>query len=213
MGVARLVEDERGREALEGIYRQYLDVGRRHDIPMQVGTPTFRAGPERLSRAGLSGPDDLIRVNGECVRLLARLREGLGDYGAKVFIAGVVGPKGDAYRPEEAPGEEEAHAYHRAQAGVLAGAGVDLLYAPTFPAAAEALGVAGAMAETGLPYIVSPIIDGRGRLLDGTPLAEVIARIDGARQAPARLLHRQLRPPLGPPRGPAGGRAAPPVGG
>ena len=61
MGVARLVEDERGKVALEGIYRQYLDVGRRHDIPMQVGTPTFRAGPERLRRAGLTGPDDLDR--------------------------------------------------------------------------------------------------------------------------------------------------------
>ena len=147
---------------------------------MQVGTPTFRAGPERLRRAGFTDPDDLGRINGECFRLLARLREGLGDYGKKVFIAGVVGPKGDAYRPEEAPGEDEAHAYHRAQVGVLAEAGVDLLYAPTFPAAAEALGVARAMAEAGLPYVVSPIIDGRGTLLDGTPLAEVIARIDGA---------------------------------
>jgi S-methylmethionine-dependent homocysteine/selenocysteine methylase len=179
MGVARLVEDERGKLALEAIYRQYLDVGRRHDLPMQVGTPTFRAGPERLRRAGLTGPDDLARIHGECVRLLTRLREGLDDYRKKVFIAGVVGPQGDAYRPEEAPGEDEAHAYHRAQAGVLAKAGVDLLYAPTIPAASEALGLAMVMAESGLPYVVSPIIDGRGRLLDGTPLAEVIARIDG----------------------------------
>ena len=90
MGVARLVEDERGKAALEGIYRQYLDVGRRYHIPMQVGTPTFRAGPMRLRRAGLTGPDDLERVHGECVRLLALLREGLGDYRKKVFIAGVV---------------------------------------------------------------------------------------------------------------------------
>ena len=102
------------------------------------------------------------------------------DYREKVFIAGVVGPKGDAYRPEEAPGEAEALAYHRAQVGVLAESGVDLLYAPTLPADTEAVGVALAMAGTGLPYVISPIIDGRGRLLDGTPLVEVIARIDGA---------------------------------
>src|SRR3954467_12406825 len=68
-GVARLVEDDRGRAALEGIYRQYLDVGRRHDVPIQVGTPTFRAGPERLRRAGLTGPGDLGRIIGECFLL------------------------------------------------------------------------------------------------------------------------------------------------
>ena len=71
MGVARLVEDERGKAALEGIYRQYLDVGRRHDLPMQVGTPTFRAGPERLVRAWLSGHDDLARINCECQERLS----------------------------------------------------------------------------------------------------------------------------------------------
>ena len=178
MGVARLIEDDRGRSALEGIYRQYLDVGRRHGIPMQVGTPTFRAVPERLRRAGMTGPDDLARINRAGYRLLARLRDELGDKGRNVLIAGVIGPRGDAYRPEEAPDIEEARSYHRAQVEALAGAGVDLLYAPTFPAAAEAIGVAMAMSEVGLPYVVSPIIDARGRLLDGTPMAGVVARID-----------------------------------
>jgi S-methylmethionine-dependent homocysteine/selenocysteine methylase len=178
MGTSRLVEDERGRVALEGIYRQYLQVGHRHDVPMQIGTPTFRASPERLRRAGLAGPDDVRRINSECFRLLSRLRHQCGGYASKVFIAGVVGPRGDAYQPGEAPGTDEAHAYHRAQVEALAGAGVDLLYAPTFPAATEALGVARAMAESGLPYVISFVITSRGTLLDGTSLAEVTAQID-----------------------------------
>lgn len=179
VGVARLFEDDRGRAALMGNYRQYLDVGLRHDLPMHLGTPTFRASPEWLRKAGLTSADDLNRINGEGFRLLARLRDELGDYGRKVFIAGVVGPKGDAYKPEEAPGEDDAYSYHRAQVDVLAAAGVDLLFAPTFPAAPEAIGVALAMSKTGLPYVISPIIDSRGMLLDGTSLAEVITRIDG----------------------------------
>lgn len=178
MGVARLIEDDRGRTALEEIYRQYLDVGRRHRIPMQVGMPTFRAGPERLYRAGMTDPDDLGRINRAGYRLLARLRDELGDSASEVFIAGVIGPRGDAYRPRDAPDIEEARAYHRAQVEALAVAGVDLLYAPTLPAAAEAIGVAMAMSEAGLPYVISPIIDGRGMLLDGTPMAGVVARID-----------------------------------
>jgi homocysteine S-methyltransferase len=180
MGVSRLVDDDRGRAALGAVYRQYLGVGRRHDVPMQIGTPTFHASPERLHRSGLTGPDDLRRVNGQWVGMLLRLRDECGGYGEKVFVAGVIGPKGDAYRPEEALGEGEAAGYHRGQVEALAGAGVNLLYAPTFPAATEAAGVARAMAGTGLPYMVSFVITGRGALLDGTPLADVIDRIDGA---------------------------------
>src|SRR4051812_8724136 len=70
IGPTRLVDDERGRAALEAVYRRYLDVGRRHDLQMQVGTPTFRASPERLRRAGYTGPTDVRRVNAECFRLL-----------------------------------------------------------------------------------------------------------------------------------------------
>src|SRR3954451_18833607 len=97
IGPTRLVDDERGRAALEAVYGRYLDVGRRHDLPIQVGTPTFRATPERLRRAGYAEPSEVHRINAECFLLLARLREGLGEYGEKVFIAGVLGPRGDAY--------------------------------------------------------------------------------------------------------------------
>src|SRR3954470_23049902 len=66
IGPTRLVDDERGREALEAVYRRSLDVGRRHDLPMQVGTPTFRAGPERLLREGYHDSNDVRRVKAEC---------------------------------------------------------------------------------------------------------------------------------------------------
>lgn len=180
IGPTALVDDNRGRAALEALYLRYLDVGRHHGLPMQVGTPTFRAGPERLRRAGYSDPNDVRRVNADCFRLLTRLREGLGDYGVNVYIAGVIGPKGDCYKPEESPGMDEATDHHRAQAEALAEAGVDLLVAATLPAAPEALGVARAMAGTGLPYVISAVIRGSGSLLDGTPLAAVIERIDGS---------------------------------
>lgn len=178
LGVAGLLEDERGRAILERLYERYLDVGRRHEIPMQIGTPTFRAGFGWLRRAGLGSPSGLIRINGEGARLLARLRKRLGGYRAKVHIGGVVGPMGDAYRPEEAPDGITAQEHHQTQVHALAGAGVDFLYAPTFPAAPEVLGVARAMSGSSLPYVLSPIINAEGTLLDGTPLAELITRID-----------------------------------
>jgi homocysteine S-methyltransferase len=180
IGPTRLVDDERGRAALEAVYRRYLDVGRRHGLPMQVGTPTFRASPERLHRAGYADPSEVRRVNADGFRLLARLREECGESGGRVFIAGVLGPKGDSYKPEEALGADEAAAYHTAQAEALTEAGADLLVATTFPAASEALGIARAMARTGLPAVVSFLITDRGTLLDGNPVVEVIEQIDGS---------------------------------
>lgn len=133
IGPTGLVDDDRGRAALEALYLRYIDIGRRHGLPMQVGTPTFRAGPERLRRAGYSDRSDVRRINGDGLRLLAHVRDRYGEYGKNVYVAGVIGPKGDSYKPEEAPGTEEAAAYHREQAEALAEAGVDLLVATTFP--------------------------------------------------------------------------------
>jgi S-methylmethionine-dependent homocysteine/selenocysteine methylase len=111
---------------------------------------------------------------------------GLGD---KICIAGVIGPRHDGYNPSGAPDAATAEAYHSPQARVLAESGVDLLYAPTFAGARELLGVARACAATGLPYVLAPVIEADGRLPDGTPLGDMVARIDaGATPGPLHFL-------------------------
>ena len=105
-----------------------------------------------------------------------------------IYIAGVIGPSGDAYRPEKSLSAEEAREYHSLQAGTLAQSGVDFLYAPTFPAAEEALGAAMAMGATGLPHVVGFVLERDGRVLDGTPLHAAIERIDAA-ASPAPLFY------------------------
>jgi len=116
------------------------------------------------------------------------MRRDLGLDG-QVFIAGVIGPRRDGYDPDGAPDAATAEAYHAPQVRVLAGLGVDLLYAPTFASTAELLGVARACAATGLPYALAPVIEADGRLPDGTPLGDAIARIDaGAAPRPLHFL-------------------------
>jgi homocysteine S-methyltransferase len=112
---------------------------------------------------------------------------GNSNYGP-VYIAGVIGPNGDAYLPEEALSARQAHEYHGLQAEALAQSGVDFLYAPTFPKVEEALGAAMAMGDTDLPYVVSFVLERDGRVLDGTPLHEAIERIDAA-ASPAPLFY------------------------
>jgi S-methylmethionine-dependent homocysteine/selenocysteine methylase len=104
--------------------------------------------------------------------------------GARIILAGIIGPGSDGYATDEALSANAAFAYHREQADILAGLDVDLLYAPTFPAFSELSGVARAIAETGRPYALAPMLHPNGTMLDGTPLADAIARID-AEIAPA----------------------------
>jgi homocysteine S-methyltransferase len=104
------------------------------------------------------------------------IRESSSPY--PVYVAGVVGPSGDAYTPGAALPAKEAREYHAVQIEALAESGVDLLYAPTFPAVEEALGVSAAMAKSGLPHVVSFVLGRDGRVLDGTPLHAAIERID-----------------------------------
>ncbi|WP_197509501.1 homocysteine S-methyltransferase family protein [Bordetella bronchialis] len=174
------------RDALERIYRSYLRVAASSGLPMQIGTPTWRAHPDCLARLGYGQPGDLARVNSEAFRLLAGLRAGMG-LEDRVYIAGVIGPRRDGYDPAGAPGTEEARAYHAPQVRVLAACGVDLLYAPTFACLPELLGVARAMAETGLPYVLAPVLGADGLLPDGTPLAKAIDAVDA--QVSPRPLH------------------------
>jgi homocysteine S-methyltransferase len=179
---AGLVLEPAGRAALAGIYRQYRDIGLAHGLPTLLLTPTWRANAERLARAGLAGRD----VFTAAVGLLRALREEAGDRGADVFVGGLVGCRGDAYRPEEALSRAEAAAFHAPHVEALARAGVDFLVAQTLPALSEAEGLALAMARTGAPFLLSFVLRPAGTLLDGTPLAEAVARIDalpGARPA------------------------------
>ncbi len=168
------IYDPLKRATLQAIYRQYLGIGHASRLPMLVLTPTWRANPERLMRAGLEGKD----LNGDCARFLAQLRREYRGYARRVFIGGLMGCKGDAYRPQEALPRKEAVLFHRAQAEALGSAGVDFLIASTLPAMSEALGMSEAMAGLGLPYIMSFIVGPQGALLDGTPLHEAISSMD-----------------------------------
>ena len=163
--------------ALETIYRGYIAIASEFHRPMQIGTPTWRAHPECLERLGFRHANDCERVNLEAVIMLQELRREV-KADDLVAIAGVIGPRHDGYDAHAAPNAEEAGRYHSRQARALASSGVDLLYAPTFASAEELRGVADAMAATGLPYALAPVIDADGLMLDGAVLADVIQQID-----------------------------------
>lgn len=176
--VAAMVGDERGEPILREIYREYVEAGRDAGLPVVIGTPTFRAS-ENFTRRGGLGEDAVERLNRAAAAMHLEIREAAG-HAEATYVAGVLGPSGDAYTPGAASDADEAAAYHRRQAEALAAAGVDFLFAATFPAVAESIGACRAMAATGLPYVISYVLDGEGNVLDGTALAEAIRQVDAA---------------------------------
>lgn len=165
-----LLFDAEWRLAMRRLVEAYLAIAREAGYPFLLTTPTWRAQPDRVERSRWRGTP----VNRAGVAFAREIRESSG---ADAEIAGLIGSRGDCYRPQEAPDEMEARAYHRAQVMELAEAGVDWVLAATLPSLAEARGIASLASEAGVPVTVSFVLGPEGRLLDGRSLDEAIERI------------------------------------
>jgi S-methylmethionine-dependent homocysteine/selenocysteine methylase len=170
LDVSALAMAGRG-DALRAVAGEYAAIAAALGLPIEIDAVTYWASPDRLAAAGR--PDDLEAINRACVEALVPIKA-IGE----VFIAGVVGPRADGYRPRDAMTAAEAEAYHRPQAEALASAGADLLLGSTMSTATESVGVARALAATGSSYVMAFVMTSQGQLPDGETIAGVIALID-----------------------------------
>ncbi len=177
-----LIYEEKGKEALSALYRSFIQIAHDAEVPITVCTPTWRASKDRISAAHITSD-----INGDAVNFLAQLRSQWKPWDANILIGGLIGCKNDCYKPEEGLSQSEAKTFHRWQITRLAVKGVDFLLAATLPALSEATGIALAMAETGIPFVISFVIDKKGRVLDGNSLENCFKTIDATCS----------RPPLG----------------
>lgn len=175
-----MIYEKDGKSLLEKIYREYLNIAKSSDLPIMLLTPTWRANKERTSKANV----DMKLINTDAFAFVDNIRKSYGSFSEKIYIGGLTGCKGDAYRPEEALNENDAYAFHKDQMQILADAGVDFLFASTLPALSEAIGIAKAMSETMKDYVISFVIRDNGKLLDGTLLTDAIKIIDDSVSTP-----------------------------
>ena len=173
--VSPLVYDDRGRCELEKLYLGCMQVARAAELPFVMFTPTWRANAERVKGGGVPAT-----INTDATRFMRGLRARYGGDEAKIKIGGLIGCRNDAYRPREGLTSADAERFHAWQIDQLAQAGVDFIVAETLPAVPEAIGIARAMAKTGLPYVISFVIDRDGLVLDGTDLPAAVNTIDAA---------------------------------
>jgi homocysteine S-methyltransferase len=168
------IYNDKKRCAEKKIYQSYLDVGKFKDLPIIITTPTWKANPDRIKKSQYNKKD----VNKDNVSFLRNFTSEYSSYKNKIFIAGMIGCKGDAYNPLEALSNDEAYEFHSFQLTTLSNAGADLLFAATMPAISEIRGVAKVCSGLNKPYIISFMVTKNGRLLDGTPISDAINEID-----------------------------------
>ena len=171
IAMAGLVYEEKGASALTALWQEYIDIAREDQLPFIATTPTRRANKERIAKANC--PETVIADNVAFLKNIQR------NCGIELYVGGLMGCKGDAYTGTGALTESEAFSFHCWTVEQFQKACVDFLYAGIMPTLSEAAGLARAIDEIGLPYIISFTIQHDGKLIDGTTIADAIRYIDG----------------------------------
>jgi homocysteine S-methyltransferase len=172
-----LLDDPAAVADLEDMYGRYFEVAAAHGFVPLVGGLDYRASADWAAKLGISEAG-LAEYQLRSIEFLRSAAKPFADRIPEVLVAGVVGPRGDAYGQDRTITVDEAEAYHAAQLATLRQAGVDLVSAMTFGSVPEAIGVARAAASAGLPLSMSFLVDATGCLFTGPPLRDAIEAVD-----------------------------------
>lgn len=187
VAMASLVYTNEGRQALAHLWNQYMAIAEEYNLPFIATTPTRRANKERITRSKYT--EDIISEN---VSFLKSIK---ANSQTNMFIGGLMGCKGDAYQIKDVLSIDEAKIFHSWQANLFKESEVNFLFAAIMPALSEAIGMANALEETHLPYIISFMIREDGCLLDGTSIHNAIETIDKAtKQKPVCYMANCVHP-------------------
>lgn len=159
---------------LESLYRQYIDIGQKFDLPIMIMTPTRKVNCESLKKSPFKSKD----LFDDSCAFLNRIKKSYNQYSEKILVGGLLGCKGDAYSGEKVLETSDAYLFHRQQTSQFIGKNIDFLFAGIMPEINETIGMAKAMAEANIPYIISFMLRKDGCLMDGTALSKAIEIVD-----------------------------------
>jgi len=174
-----LLDTTAGQAALNRYFDSYVAIAKRDQVGIVLETPTWRASADWGARQGYS-VEQLKQLNRHAVEFLREVRRRHQTDSTPVVISGCIGPRGDGYSAQERMTAEEARQYHALQASAFAEAGADLVTAITITYAAEAVGVANAAKDAGVPAVISFTVETDGTLPSGETLREAIEAVDSA---------------------------------
>lgn len=172
-----LLDNPEADAIIRDMYRRYFDVAAESGCGILVCGHDYRASPDWSSKLGYS-TEQLIDFQKRCIKFLDDIRNEYVDQVIHAYIAGGIGPRGDAYGTGDDITEAEAEDYHSVQLSALAETNADMAIAATFNNIAEAIGIIRAAERIGIPIGVSFNLGPNGRLRSGPSLAEAIELVD-----------------------------------
>ena len=173
-----LLRTEEGTQTLRRYFDEVAEIAERAGKGFIVDTATWRANPDWTDQLGFSR-EEFEEVNRKAVELAFEVRD-RWERDIPMPVTGVVGPRGDGYRPDRLQSVEEARTYASGQVKVFAEEGVDFVSAITMNYPAEGAGVALAARDAGLPAVISFTVETDGRLATGESLEEAIRFVEEA---------------------------------
>lgn len=168
-----------GREMLKDYYRPYLELASRYNLPFILETPTWRANTDWAARLGYP-QKELDEINRSSVRLMRELNTTPDMKNTSLRVSGNIGPRGDGYVTGHTMQPAAARKYHLPQILTFAEEAVDHVTAMTLNYSDEAVGIALAAQEAGLPVVISFTVETDGRLPSGELLYNAIENTDRA---------------------------------
>jgi S-methylmethionine-dependent homocysteine/selenocysteine methylase len=175
-----LLADEAGTGELRRYYAPYVELARDQGVGLVLESPTWRASPRWGAELGYDEAQ-LDEVNRKAIALMEELRDAAG---LTAVISGCIGPQDDGYNPTAKLSADEARDYHSTQIATFADTAADLVTAMTLTYADEAIGIARAAGDAGLPAVISFTLETDGRLPSGQELGDAIEQVDAATDPP-----------------------------
>ena len=172
-----LLDNPDADRVIRDIYRRYFEVAETHDTGLLILGHDYRASPDWGAKLGYT-PEGLAGLQRRTIDFLDTLRSEYEGKVTDVYIAGCVGPRGDAYGTGGDISEHEAEDYHSVQLNTLKSTPADMAIAVTFNNIAEAVGVARAAENIGIHVGISLTLTSEGRLKSGPSLREAVETIE-----------------------------------
>lgn len=174
-----LLNDERSARALREYYTAFAKVAVKLGTPFIFDSLTYRASRDWGALLGYS-TEGLAEMNRKCFELYRECAAEAGMAAENTVLSGCIGPKGDAYKTNRDLTAKSAKSYHREQIDTFKAAGADIVTALTLSTTDEAIGIAMASAEAGLPSVISFTVEKDRKLRSGETLREAIETVDAA---------------------------------
>ena len=155
-------------DLVKEIHEDYFKAGA--DISI---TNTFRTTPRSYKKVGRE--EDARHAMKEAVRAA---KEAGDCVDRPTYVGGSIATLEDCYYVERVPSEQELQDEHAELAQWLAEDGVDFIALETINNLKEAVAMADAAQATGLPFMISFMVDEKGYLFDGAHIKDVVEQTD-----------------------------------